>query len=730
MNNIIELKIIPIIEMFYNDASSYGIYACEPSEPEKVKLNTYNNISIKGNTVRLTLDQEYNVKLEEKEDKKYGTYYEIVSIFEDIPTNAKKQKDYLSNILTKNQVDALFTAYPNENIIELIKNDQIDLNKVKGIGKKTYLKIKDKIIENLEFQQAYEFLSKYGVTNNLIIKLVKHFKSASLLINKMKTNPYAITAVSGIGFKKADTIAMSMGYDPKGEFRIVAAIEYVVEEESNNGNTYVTTDKLVTQVEELIDVETLLINNQIKDTDNIIVAGDRVALKKNYNAERYIAKRLKELLSEKIELKFNVEKFIQEQEEKHGIKLTDQQKSFYYNIKNSRVNILSGFAGTGKSRNIELLISLLEQLKISYRLLSPTGKAAKVLSNYTKRNAETIHRAIGLGLKNKETQARFIDEEFVIVDEASMVDVQLCAKLLKKCTHENLKVLFIGDPAQLVAVSAGNLLHDMINSNIIPTTQLDKVFRQKEGGVLDIITKIRMNERFVDNDFWGIKKFGNNCIIACVPQEKVKGGYQYYFNEYIKEFSSDEITVATPTKKGSLGTVEINKHIQDIVNPKDDNKKEKETGFDKITFRVGDLVLNTRNSYGMLDVNENPVDIVNGDIGKIIDIDFAEKEIIIDFEFAIIPFEFTKLNQLLHCWSMTTHKLQGSSNTVIIVIADKSHKFQLNANLLYTACSRTTDQLVLISQAETINYAMRKKANLQRNTFLEELLKREEEYIE
>jgi exodeoxyribonuclease V alpha subunit len=723
MNETIEMKIIPDKEFFYSEDSSFGIYACVPEKPELVMVNRkFNTISVKGKTVRLTLDKEYNAKLTEKEDKKYGTYYEIVSIYEEIPTDISKQRVYLQTLLTDKQVEAIYEVYPNEDIIELIKDDQFDYGKVKGVGKKTYLNIKDKLIENLEFKEAYDFFEKFGLTNEFIVKLVKHFKSAKLLIEKVKINPYSIIEIRGIGFKKADKIAMSLGYDPEGKFRLLSAIEFSVEEESNKGHTYVTTDKLVQLVQELTSVDTNLINEYIYDTENILVIGDRVTLKNNYEAEKYIAERVNEILSDGNELNFNVEEFIEEQEKKQGFELTDQQKQFFYNIKQYNFNVLTGFAGCGKSQMLTLLIDLLENLHMSYRLLSPTGKAAKVVSKYTKRNAETIHRAIGLGMKKEDEERKNIHEQFVIVDEVSMVDVRLCEKLLKKCKHHNVRVLFIGDPAQIPAVSAGNVLHDLIESKETPLTKLDIVFRQKEGGMLDIITKIRLNQKFLRNDDWGIMNFGDNCTIACVPQDKVEGGYQYYFNQMLQEYSSDEITVATPTKKSNLGTININKHIQTIVNDKSDDKKEKEYGYDKVIFREGDLLINTVNSYRILDINEQEVDIVNGDIGKVIKIDEMEKEIIVDFEFAIIPFPFSKLNQLLHCWGLTVHKLQGSANSTVIVIADKAHKFQLNNNLLYTACTRPTDKLIIISQAETINFAMRKKANLQRNTFLQEFL--------
>lgn len=422
------------------------------------------------------------------------------------------------------------------------------------------------------------------------------------------------------------------------------------------------------------------------------------------------------------ELKFDAEEFIQKQEEKRDIKLTHQQKEFFHNIKKHNVNLLVGYAGCGKSQMTALLIDLLEELNISYKLTSPTGKAAKVLSNYTNRNAETLHRAIGLGAIVEEGKDKFVDEEFVIVDEFSMVDAVLGAKLMSKLSHPNVRLLFVGDDFQLPSVSAGRLLYDMMHSNRIPTTKLDIVFRQKEGGILDVATKIRKNERFLKNDDWGIKEFGSNCIIACVPQDKVKNGYQFYYNNLLKEFDNEDITIATPTKKSELGTVTINKHVQDIVNPHSQNKPEKETGFDKVIFRVGDYVLNTKNTYGIYNIDDRKVDIVNGDIGKVISIDLEEKEIVVDFEFTIVPFGFDQIGQLLHCWAMTIHKLQGSSNSAIIVIADKAHKFQLNANLLYTAVTRSVDKLIILSQAETINFAMRKVASQQRDTFLQEML--------
>ncbi|PLR99621.1 AAA family ATPase [Bacillus sp. T33-2] len=730
MENVIEIKVVPAREFFYSNDSGYGIYACETDTPERVMVNKrFNTFSMKGNTFRLQLDKEYNAKLVEKEDKKYGTYYEIVSIFENIPTDKDKQRGYLLSILTDRQVDSLYKAYPDVDIIQLVKDDKIDVKKVHGLGEKNYKKIRDKIVENLEFQQAFEFLSQYGVTNNLIIKLVKHFKSAGLLIGTLQNSPYDITAVSGVGFKKADAIAMSMGNDPNGKSRIQAAIEFVLQEQANNGHTYYKIDSVAELVIELINVDEQLIYECMEETDNVKLIEDKICLKKFHKAERRIANRIKELLEQSTELDFEPDKFIKEQEEKRKMTLTEQQRQFFFNIKKSNVNILTGFAGCGKSAVTGLLIDLLEELHIPYRLLSPTGKAAKVLSGYTNRYAETIHRATGHGLPKEEQDMVEIAERFVIVDEHSMVDVILCDQLLRKCVHEDLRLLFVGDPFQIPSVSAGNVLHDMLSSGIIPTTKLDIVFRQKEGGIIDVATKIRLGEKFLSNSDTGIFEFGDNCVVASVPQEKVEGGYRYYFNQLLEKYSSDEITIVTPTKKSNLGTVEINKHIQGIINPSSEGKAEKKYGIDGVVFKEKDLVLNTKNTK-IEDIINRKVDIVNGDIGKIVKIDNDEEEIHIDFGFAVVPIGFGMLNQIIHAWGITMHKMQGSSNKTVIAIADKAHKFQMNANLLYTAVTRPEEYLVIVSQAETINYAMKKIANLQRNTFLCGMLKGEEVTVE
>ena len=678
-----KIKVIPVREFFYNEESNYGIYACETEEKNKVKLNQYGNFSLKGSTVQLEVGREYNATvIEEYDNKRSETYYTISSIYEDMPTEPSKQRAFLEYVLTFQQVDAIYNTYPNHNIIELIQNNLFDYNKVKGIGEKTYTKLREKIVENIEFQKAFEFFSDFGVTNNLIIKLVKYFKSAGVLIERIQKNPYAIMEVNGVGFKKADEIALSMGYEKQGEFRICSAVEHILEEASSNGHTYALIDKTIDEVYELINISTELISEQVKDTQSVKVIGDKLVLLKNYEAEKYVAKRIKEILVNSNALDINVDEFILKLEKENNVTFTHQQKEIFSNVAKYNCNLLVGNAGVGKSYVTSSVIQMLEELNINYTLLSPSAKAAKVISNYTGRSASTIHRAIGLGLNPQERAAHNIPSEVIIVDEVSMLDIQLCASLLKKCIHEQVRVLFIGDDFQIPSIGAGNVLYDLIHSGIVPLTKLDIVFRQKEGGMLDVATKLRKGEKFIDNGFWGIKELGKDCIIAAVPQEKIEAGYKYYLKDLLQTYSHEDITIVTPTNKGSLGTFSINDEVRTIVNPSEKSKKEITYGMNKTIFREGDLVLNTVNTYKIENTDFEEVSIVNGDIAKIIEINTTTEEVLMDFEFTKILVPYKMLKQFINAWCMTKHKMQGSANKAIIAIVDRSMKYQLNFNNL------------------------------------------------
>lgn len=715
-SEVIEVELSPIKEIAYKDNTNWGSYGCDSPNWELLEYNQYGNISIVGMMPRLILKANYKAQLVKTLHPRFGVTYQVKAIEQLLPSSVAEQKAYLSSLLTENQVYEIYKVYPNEDIIQLFQDNAFDYRKVKGIGEKTYEAIRAKVLENLNVQKALAHLSKYNITYKMILKLINHYQSVDLAIQKVENNPYVLaTEVSGIGFLKADTIAQSMSFDMESPFRIRAGIQYVIEQEQFSGHTYIFVNQLVETTKELLNVTQEMIVNQINEHDGIIISDDRIALKETHQAEKYVANRIKTLLEESTELEFDVEKFVKEQEAALNIKLTDQQKNVIYNIKKHNISLLIGFAGTGKTQMQKLLINLLKMLRISYRLLSPTGKAAKIFSNYVGETATTIHRAIGFDLKGE------IHEQFVIIDEFSMSGVNLTSKLLKNCKHPNLRLLFVGDAFQLPSVEAGNLLHDMITSGAVPVSELNQVFRQEEGGILDVATKIRQGKQFIKDDFVGGQMFGDDLQFYSVPQEKMIGGYRYAFNELTKTYDPDDVMLLSSTKKGTLGTISINSLIQEIINPSSGEKSEYEYG-NGIFYRTGDLIINTKNLYQVETVEEELTDVVNGDIGKIIEINTEDKKIIVDYGFAVVPVKFNELDTILHANCITIHKSQGSASRAVIALFDKSHTYQLNANLIYTAITRAKEFCFILCQANVMNRAIKKVANMQRNTFLKELL--------
>ncbi len=777
----IVLNLIPkrcIHPKVFNPINDYYIYACGTDSKDVEVSERYGTVTIKGKMQRLDLDVEYKAQIEFSESHPtYGTSYNVISIYQEMPKTAEAQRDYLRAIITENQITEIFKVYPNEDIIELFKTDKFDYGKVKGFGEIVYKRVKQKIVDNLDYQELFTNLGKYGVTYDTIVKLMKEFGSAEIAIQKVKGNAYILTKIHGIGFKKADAIARNMAKEEidmllgKGSitkeeanqlfidkvfespFRIQSAIRHIIEQEQSSGHTYIEREALLISGVELLQIDSELIDKQINITENVYVEGSKTALRTTYETEEYISEWIKDRLNHSTELNFEVEEFIVRMEEKHNIKLSEQQRMFFYNVKNNNVNLLVGFAGCGKSKLQTLLRDLLKEIGLTAKWCAPTGNAAKILSSYIGEKASTVHKAIGYG-QNKEVKDLIeIIEDYIIIDESSMLDVFIASSILKKIKNPESRILFIGDNFQIPSVSAGNLLHDMLESELVPTTKLDIVFRQSEGGILDIATRIRLNQKFIDNDCTERVKFGEDMIIHCVDQEWMVDGYKHYYDKFLKKHRPEEIMVLSPTKKGNLGTITINKEIQNIVNPRSIDKKEIEFGEDGF-LRVGDFIINIKNTYDIKNINKQVTEIVNGDKGLIYDIvtdwkpekksllkarysnvyddkvedDDEEEEvdqngIYINFDLDDIKMNFQEKFQLLHAWCLTMHKSQGGNAKAVLVIADKSHKWQLSANLLYTAVTRSTDYCVIVCQSEVLNYAMKKVENLRRQTFLEGLLR-------
>jgi exodeoxyribonuclease V alpha subunit len=723
---------IRIVNCKYTNGD-YHVYEVDLLNPQEVLKGDVANFFAGGKTFPTTITGNFDKRMFSGEEYfMYGTYYyhekykqeqykiQFVKVKVDSPDRIR---EFLLQFSAESIVDQLIEHY-GSNVVQNILDDQIDLSLIKGMGYDRFSKLKEKVKENEYLQDLIISLGEYGITPNQMKRIANEWGASA--ISKINENPYVLCGITGIGFLRSDEIAKRMGFDMSSPFRIREAIKYVIGQVSLEGHTWIERKKMLTEVKILTKLDMKAIDYEIQHTEGIVIVEDnKVALLKVYNAELEVANRLIEIQKNSKELNFNIDKFISEYEEKNGVKLTDQQKSFFHNLKNNAVNYLIGYAGCGKSYILNIANKIFKLLGLSVIFLSPTGKASKVLSEYIGEEAFTIHRAVGW--QGTDESYSYLNHEAVVEDESSMADISIMHILLSAVKNENVRIIFVGDDFQIPSVGAGNFLYDCVTSGVFPITKLTKVFRQEDGGALDVITKIRLGEKFLDDKTLGKFKFGNDCIIHCVRQEHMEDGYKYYYNDALKAgYSPDDIIILSPTKKGTLGTNAINKTIQQIVNPPSLSKKEVQYGMETI-FREGDRIINIKNTYKVFDVDdvneEIPLTVVNGDIGVIDEVNATKQCVVINYGFAKIKVLFSGLDLIVHSYALTIHKSQGSGFKYVIAIADKAHTWQLNANLLYTALTRMKQQLRVLCQPNVINSSMKKNISLQRNTFLQNFLK-------
>jgi RecD/TraA family predicted helicase len=725
----IEVRVIPTRTLFPQTEDNFGIYGAEVHDDDRhlVEINNYGNISFKGITPALSMGEEYIARLRKDADSKFKGSYIVESIRQEKPVTVEGQKQFFKMILSDTQLNNIYDVYEGQDIIQMIVDDTFDYKHVKGIAEKTYEKMREKVLTNLEMSELLIFLAEHGIRFNMVQKLIKHYKNPQIVIQKIEENPYVLTEVKGVGFQKADAIAKAMGFDMKSPHRIDACVNYIISEENANGHSWIDKKQLLNRAIDYLNIKYDLIEARLDGPiDFVLNAGGRFTRRRVIEAEAFVAQsmiRLKTQCDKVFETEF-VEQFLNEYCEKHGVELEENQRQFFHDWNENGVLMLIGSGGMGKSWLMRILLDLVDTKHLITALLSPTGRASKVLAQHTGRPASTIHRKAGVFDEDME-QSNSIDEDVVIIDEASMCDVFILEKFFKALSNPNTRVLFVGDDFQLPSVGVGNFLYDVIHSECIKVSRLKKVFRQATGGILNVSTDVREGKKFLNPTADGRIVFGKDCVFWMTDQEFVADGVLTNYERVLEKYRQEDILILSPTNKGRLGTIALNREIQKIANPPSPRKKEKAVGKkDNPTYyRVGDMVMNLVNTYGMETVTEGVADIFNGDTGRIIDIDEAEKVFIIDFDGIHVKMKFgVIMNNLTHAWVMTIHKAQGSQYPLVIAIADKSMKFQLNANLLYTGFSRAQSYMLVLGQAETINHGMEKFANMERRSFMKELL--------
>ena len=745
MEKIVDFKCTP--ERLVYNSDDFKIYGCSVNSFEypDIQINKYGLVTIKGNLSELNLGVEYIVKAKEVSDN-YGVGYEVINIKRDKPTTIAATRNFLYEILTPNQTDVLLEAYPD--IVDRIMNnrlDDIDLSKTKGIKEYTFGVIKNKVIENFKLAVIVEeFRGLFNLST--VKKLYDKYTSVDKIKEVIREEPYlCLCRLGGIGFKTADSLLLTIDKDGKecqktgkkpilffgfdlitSYQRAKACVDYLLTENENNGNTYMNIGDLKKQFDTLVPEAKNNLPLILKGDNDIVFDRELLSVckKQTYETEKYIAERINDSLHIHTKWDCDCSKF----QELDGFRLTPEQcKTSQYMCENNIV-LLIGYGGSGKSSSTQAFVNMLNHYNKKYLLLAPTGKAAKVLSSFTNEEAMTIHRGLGYmppsdWCYNEENKFPY---DVIIVDEFSMVDIFLFKHLLEAIDFSKTKLLLIGDDAQIPSVGAGNVLYDLIRSQMIPTITLDKVFRYGEGGLSTVATDTRTGTEYLDKSKSGMQVFGNDksYIFMAIGQENiVPYTVKLYQSLLSKGYSMDDIAVLSAYNVGDYGTMVLNKEIQNAVNPNPDGK----IVFGDTEFRLNDIVMNYVNDYKAIKYDEEHIDeknttfIANGESGRVVKI--LKNAIVVDYDGTLIYIPKGSMKNIRLAYAISTHKSQGAQYKIVILLTPRAHTFMLNSNLLYVGESRAKKYCYHLGEVRTVNLALKKKENFNRKTMLQEFLR-------
>ena len=788
MAETITVKATPVREVFKNADSDFYVYGVEIAKEyrEEVDLNNYGNFSLTTD-IELDLGKEQEMDIIIIPDAKYDASYRLVSLKYTLPESPFDQAEYIKALVTPLQYKAIYDVYNmNKDLVAtMILEDKFDYSSVKGIGDHVIKRIKQNLEDRVDMNELITFLQPYDVSMNTIAKIHKHYYDSKRAIKKITENPYNLLEVHGVGFLRADAIAMEFDLDPESETRIMNGLFYIIHEQVfANGDTYTTQKFIVSKLASLLDITKATINKmftkEILQKYHVVFLDDgKVTTEAMKRAEDYICQCI-EINGADEELLIPEEyvtEFIEWFRETGGIVLSDEQENFLYTVNKSKVNFLVGGGGVGKSFTVSIIKKMIDWYQDNYHkhikleLCAPTGRASKILGGYVGQEAKTIHRLAKINANTSDdgmsgeyslpdmTQD-YLDYlssiDIIIIDEASMIDIPLVYKLLSVLNLEKTRVLFIGDDYQLPSVGAGNFLYDCLNakSSKVNVTRLTKVYRIKEGGLATVAGQIRNEEQFLSYADHGRKVFGKDLVINMVDEKStiLENIISNYVNLLDRGNSIHDIMVLSPTKKGELGVANLNNLIQAELNPLDFDGLEMIVGKgdNEIRYRVGDKVMNETNAYNLPITNENfdveystevvegelseeteevleTCDIFNGELGTIIAINKDGSKMVVDFDGQVVLYDKTEAAKSLNLgYASTIHKAQGGQARYVICVIDRSNIYQLNANLIYTALTRTQKACLVLTQAKTMLTSLKKFVNVARNTRLIELLSTEE----
>ena len=708
MNEIKKGKITKII--FNNSENGYTVALFE-TENEM--------FTIVGNFHEVKINTKYVLSGKFKKHRKYGEQFNIETYKETVPEGSEEILTFLKSGTVKGigekTAELIVNKFGNETL-SIMKESPEKLTEIKGIGKMKAKKIALSYRESIEFSEIFMELSKIGIDLSNAVKIYKIYGKNS--VNEIKRNPYVlIDTVKGISFRNADKIALKSGLERTDEFRLESGIKYVMQVFTSSGNTYIPKSLLIEKALEILEVDSAQINDEILamtfagDLQTDLQDGEEIVyLYEYYLSEQRVAyniKRIKEAESKDIEAE--IHNLIADAENTENTILSEEQREAVEMAVKENISIITGGPGTGKTTIINIIVRIFLRMNRKVAIAAPTGRAAKRITETSGFPAMTIHRLLEYVYSEDENEMHFernsenpIEEDVIIIDEASMVDLMLMDGLLK-AIKENTSLIIVGDADQLPSVGAGNVLRDMINSEYIPVTRLKRIFRQKDESLIAVNAHMINDGEFPysnekDKDFFMISRDDDKSMLAEI-KDLFMGRLENYY-DFIS--SKSDIQIITPTKKGTLGTVNLNREIQAVVNPQDGHKPEINIGMR--IFRIGDRVMQIRNNYLMEWKDKKTyvsgTGVFNGDMGVIIQVDNENMRIKVDYDGRVVEYLHNEFDELVLAYAVTVHKSQGSEFPVAIIPMTYFPPMLMTRKLLYTAVTRAKKLVVIVGRSE------------------------------
>ncbi len=716
---------------FHNADTGYTVARIQPSGKRHL-------VTAVGKLLGVQVGEALRLEGEWTSHPNHGRQFNVQAWQAMLPSDVEGIRKYLGSGLIKGIGPATAQRIVDTfgpRTLDVIERDPERLGEVPGLGRKKAADIVRAWNEQQGIKALMSLLQSHGITPSLAIRIYRHYGADAVAI--VQSEPYRLAdEVFGIGFLTADQVGRSQGVRIDDPFRLAAGLLHVLSTASNDGHCYLPRIDLIERATKLLEVDEVATDATLKrlqslpeDASGVVFDegedGTNVYLLPFYRAEVGVANAIRDIQRTPSSLLRQAKQLNWQQvwgilAQATGVQLTDKQAAAVRAALTDKLVVLTGGPGTGKTSTMRALIALLDRLKMRYVLASPTGRAAKRLSEATGAEAKTIHRLLeysgmGGGQQFKRNRDNPLPCDVLVVDEASMLDVLLCNSLLK-AVPPAAHVLFVGDTDQLPSVGPGNVLRDLIDSWAVTTAQLDRVFRQAEGsGIIDNAHRINNGEapvlRGLEDFFFFPKPQPEPCADLVVD---------LVANRVPRRFGMEPrraIQVLTPMHRGPAGVQELNKRLQAALNPQHPSKPERTWG--DTVFRMGDRVMQVRNNYDL--------DVYNGDVGEIAAIDREAQQLLVRFEEArgtrTITYDWASLDELQLAYALSIHKSQGGEYGAVVVPLLKQHRMLLQRNLLYTAITRAKQLVVLVGDHQAIMLAVENNRVADRWTGLQRRLK-------